>query len=120
MTAVHRGDVWVVSLDPVIGSEIKKTRPAVIISSDIANQHSSMVTVLPVTGRGDKVYPFEVEIPLACAGLLKLSKIKCQQIRSVDRLRLVRFLGILPESTVRAAERALCLHLDIDLNPEGQ
>jgi mRNA interferase MazF len=114
MTVLHRGDVWLVNLDPTVGAEIKKTRPALIISNDIANQCSSTVTILPVTDRGDKVYPFEVEVPPEQGGLTKPSKIKCQQIRTVDRSRLVRFLGVVPDSTIHAAERALCLHLGLD------
>ena len=114
MTSIHRGDIWLVNLDPTVGAEIKKTRPAVVISNDIANQHAATVTVLPVIDRGDKVFPVEVDILLKTGGLIKASKIKCQQIRTVDKLRLVRFLGVLPDQTVHAAERALCLHLALD------
>jgi mRNA interferase MazF len=114
MTPIHRGDVWLVSLDPTMGAEIKKTRPAVVISNDIANQYAATITVFPVTDRGDKVFPVEVEIPVKTGGLIKPSKIKCQQIRTVDKLRLVRFLGVLSDRTVHAVERALCLHLAID------
>lgn len=114
MTSIRRGDVWLVNLDPTIGAEIKKTRPAVVISNDIANQASAMVTVLPVTDRGDKVYPFETDVPARTGGLAKHSKIKCQQIRSVDKARLIRFLGVLPDAAVHAAERSLCLHLGLD------
>ena len=114
MMAVHRGDVWLVNLDPTIGAEIKKTRPAMVISSDLANQSGAMVTIVPVSDRGEKVYPFETEVPPRIGGLTKQSKIKCQQIRSVDRLRLVRFLGVMPDAVVYAVERALCLHLELD------
>ena len=114
MTVIHRGDIWWINLDPVVGAEISKTRPAVVISNDIANQCSSMLTVLPVTDRGEKVHPFEVEIPLRLGGLAKASKVKCQQIRAVDRVRLVRFSGVLPDAVVHAIERALCLHLGLD------
>jgi mRNA interferase MazF len=114
MTSIHRGDIWLVNLDPTVGSEIKKTRPAVIISNDIANQYSATVTVLPVTDRGDKVFPVETEIPLKTGGLTKPSKIKCAQIRTVDKVRLVRFMGVLPDRVLHAAERALCLHLGLD------
>ena len=114
MNLIHRGDVWLVNLNPAVGAEIRKTRPAVVISNDIANLCAATVTVLPVTDRGGKVYPFETEIPLRTGGLSKLSKIKCQQIRTVDKVRLVRFLGALPDHVVRAAERALCLHLALD------
>lgn len=114
MTSIHRGDIWLVNLDPTVGAEIKKTRPALVISNDIANQYAATVTVLPVTDRGNKVFPVEVEIPFKTGGLAKPSKIKCQQIRTVDKLRLVRFLGVLPDHIVHAVERALCLHLGLD------
>ena len=114
MTPIHRGDIWLVNLDPTIGAEIRKTRPAVVISNDISNQCSATVTVLPVTDRGDKVFPIETDIPGKAGGLSKPSKIKCHQIRTVDKQRLVRFLGVLPDHVVHAAEKALCLHLGID------
>jgi len=114
MTPILRGDIWLINLDPTVGAEIKKIRPAVIISNDIANQHSPMVTVLPVTDKGEKVFPFETEIPARTPGLIKISKIKCQQIRAVDKVRLVRILGVLPDATLHATERALCLHLGLD------
>jgi len=113
MTSIQRGDVWLVNLDPTVGAEIRKTRPAVIISNDIANQSSSTVTVLPVTDRGEKTHPFETDIPIKTGGLSKPSKIKCQQIRTVDKARLVHFLGVLPGRIIESAERSLCLHLDL-------
>ncbi len=114
MTSINRGDIWLVSLDPTIGSAIKKTRPAVVVSNDIANQYSSLITVLPVTDTGSAVRPFEVAIPLKTGGLVKASKVKCDQVRAVDKGRLVRFLGVLPDQSVHAIERALCLHLGLD------
>ena len=114
MAVVRRGDIWWISLDPVVGAEISKTRPAVVISNDIANQCSATLTVLPVTDRGEKVHPFEVELAPRAGGLLKASKVKCQQIRTVDKARLVRFSGVLSDPLVHAIERALCLHLGLD------
>ncbi len=114
MTVIHRGDVWLINFDPTVGAEINKTRPALVISNDIANQCSSTVTILPVTDRGGKIHPFEVEISPKYGGLTKPSKIKCQQIRTVDKIRLVRFMGVVPDATVHAVERALCLHLGLD------
>jgi mRNA interferase MazF len=120
MSAVRRGDIWLVCLDPTVGAEIKKTRPALIISNDIANQHSATVTLLPVSDRGVKVYPFEVEVSDGTAGLVKASKIKCQQVRTVDKSRLIRFLGAVSDPVLHAAERALCLHLGLDPATHGE
>lgn len=117
MTSIQRGDIWLVNLDPALGAEIKKTRPAMIISNDIANHNANTVTVLPITDRGDRAYPFETEIPAKFGGLNKPSKIKCAQIRAIDKVRLVRFLGVLPDTVIHAAERALLLHLGINEAP---
>lgn len=106
-----RGDVWLVRLDPTLGSEIKKTRPAFILSNNINNQYSPLVTVLPISDRGDKVYPFEVALPQSQAGLSKASKIRCQQIRTLDKLRLVKHLGVVTRSLLPAIEEAVQLHL---------
>ncbi|MEI8012831.1 MAG: type II toxin-antitoxin system PemK/MazF family toxin [Candidatus Omnitrophota bacterium] len=72
------------------------------------------VTVLPITDRGERVYPFKTEVPAKVVGLGKLSKIKCGQIRAVDKDRLVRFMGVLPDPVIYAAERALLLHLGFE------
>lgn len=60
MELINRGDIYWVIFDPILGSEIGKTRPAVVISNDINNQLAYTITVLPVTSSVGKVYPFEV------------------------------------------------------------
>lgn len=108
-----RTEIWLVRLDPAVGSEIKKTRPALIISNDINNQYSSLVTILPIGDKGAKVYPFEVVLFEENSGLSKPSKVKCQQIRTVDKERLVRKLGGVSKKSLPDIEEALKLHLDI-------
>ena len=107
----RRGEIWLVRLDPGIGSEIKKTRPALIISNDINNQHAPLATVLPISDKGAKVYPFEVAISEGISGLSKPSKIKCQQIRTIDKERLVKKLGTVEKELMLDIEEALKLHL---------
>ncbi len=106
-----RGEIWLVRLDPTVGSEIKKTRPALIISNNTNNQYAPLVTVLPITDRGPKVYPFEVSISGEGTGLSKLSKIKCQQVRTIDKERLIKHLGRVDRSFYLATEEALRIHL---------
>ena len=107
-----RGEIWLVSLDPSLGAEIKKTRPAVVISNDINNEHAATITVLPVTDQGEKVYPFEVSLFLKDApSLKKISKIKCQQIRTIDKLRLIKYIGRVSSEGVALTEEALKIHL---------
>jgi mRNA interferase MazF len=106
-----RGEIWRINFDPTLGGEIRKTRPAVIISNDQNNRYSLTVTVLPVTDKGEEVFPFEVFLPQETEGLKKDSKIKCQQIRTLDKIRLVKFLGRMDVSRFAEIERALDLHL---------
>ncbi len=115
MRTPKRGQIWLVNLDPTRGAEIKKTRPALVVSNDISNQYSGTVTILPITEKGKKIYPFEVELSSKTSGLKKVSKIKCQQIRTVDKSRLLKMLGVVEKEVVEKIEEALLIHLAIDV-----
>lgn len=91
---VRRFDVILVSLDPTVGSEIRKTRPCLVISPDEMNRHIRTVIVAPMTTRG-RSYP--TRVPCSFEG--KDGQIVLDQIRTVDRERLVRKLGHLDEPT---------------------
>jgi len=96
---VRRGDVFLVNLDPTLGEEIQKTRPCVVVSPDELNVHLRTFIVAPLT-TGSHRYPFRV--PLRFQG--KSGHVVLDQIRTVDRQRLVRRLGRLSSS---ALERAI-------------
>lgn len=114
MSFPRRGDMYWVNLDPVVGTEIAKTRPAVIISNNIGNEFSTRVIVAPLTTAGqDKVYPFEVLIPIAEGGLPQPSKAALDQIRTVDKRRLGRFIGMLPPERMREIDQAIRLSLAV-------
>ena len=91
-----RFDVFLVSLDPTTGSEIKKTRPCVIVSPDEMNRHIRTVIIAPMTTKGPD-YPSR--IPLTFQS--KKGQIVLDQIRTVDKVRLVKKLGSLREATAR-------------------
>ena len=91
-----RGDIYWVSLDPTIGSEMKKRRPAVIISNDISNQFSHRVIIAPITSSIKKIFPFEVPVEIAS----RKGKIALDQIRSVDKKRLGKQLGMCEPETI--------------------
>lgn len=110
---IKRGEVYWVNLDPTIGSEIKKTRPAVVVSNDMNNLHAQTVTVLPLTTAIGKVYPFEVLLHPGDYGNKAPAKAKANQIRTVDKRRLGRLEGILLESVLAEVGQALRLHLDL-------
>ena len=108
------GDIYEVNLDPVVGSETGKRRPALVVSNDINNEFSQTVTVLPITGQpAGKHYPFEVLVPKGVAGLMADSRIKANQVRTVDKRRLVSFRGALPLQYLPQVEKALRIHLNM-------
>ena len=99
---VKRGDIWLVNLDPTIGSEIQKTRPCVVVSPAELHDHLRTVMVAPMTSKGFAA-PFRV--PLTHGGTKGL--IVLDQLRTVDKLRLTKKLGALPPKTLGAVLVAL-------------
>ncbi len=94
--AVNRFDVFLVALDPTLGKEIKKTRPCLIISPDEMNAHIGTVIVAPMTSKG-RDYPTRIN----CTFQKVSGQIVLDQIRTVDKARLVRKLGRISESAQR-------------------
>jgi len=110
----RRGDICLVALDPVMGSEISKTRPALIVSNDINNRFSGTLTVLPITSKNlRKIYPFEVFLQKGMGNLPKDSKVKADQIRTLDKKRFVKFIGAVNVDIMQRVETALMIHLQI-------
>ena len=94
---VKRGDIWLVNLDPTVGSEIQKSRPCVVVSPAEMNNHLRTVIVAPMTSKGFAA-PFRVALTHAgTEGLIVLD-----QLRSVDKLRLEKKLGTVPAKTLNA------------------
>jgi mRNA interferase MazF len=116
---MRRGDVVLADLNPVIGSEASKRRPAVVVSNDAANRSAAsrgrgVVTVVPVTSNTARVYPFQVLLPADPAtGLTTESKGQAEQVRSIDVSRVVKRLGELSPTQLRRLDEALRLHLDL-------
>lgn len=108
---MRRGEIYWVNLDPVVGSEIGKRRPAVILQNDLANHSSPTVTIVPLSTRVGRVYPFQVLIPAATSGLDRDSKALCEQIRTVSKTRLLDKAGELSNSVMKAIRTALDRHL---------
>lgn len=103
-----RGEIYLVNFDPTLGSEIKKTRPALILQNDIANRHSPITIVAAVTSQFDEpLYPTEVLVAAPEGGLIVDSVVLLNQIRSIDTTRLIRRLGSLKSTTMQRVERAL-------------
>lgn len=103
----RRGEVYWVRLDPAIGTETKKTRPALIVSNDIGNEASTRVIVAPITSQSGKIYPFETEIEINN----NKNKVMLDQIRVVDKRRLGNRITELSESKMREIDKPLKLVL---------
>ncbi len=99
---MKRGEIWLVNLDPTIGSEIKKTRPCVIVSPQELNQHLRTVMMTPMTSKGFAA-PFRV--PVTHAGTKGL--IVLDQMRAVDKQRLVKKLGQVSAKTMERVLKTL-------------
>jgi mRNA interferase MazF len=111
---INRGDLLMATLDPVVGREIAKTRPVLVISNDINNLYAGTVTILPITSKNlEKIFPFEVFIPKGRGNLPKNSKVKTDQVRTIDQKRLIKFIGKLNEIELEAVDQALKIHLGL-------
>jgi mRNA interferase MazF len=111
-----RGEIRLVDLDPVRGSEANKRRPAVIVSNDGANSMAArlgrgVITVVPVTSTVERVHPFQVLLVADETGLPRDSKAQAEQVRSVDAERLGSVVGHLSRPLIQALDDALRLHL---------
>lgn len=102
MDVVKRFDVHLVNLDPTIGHEIQKSRPCVVISPDEMNRHLQTVIIAPLTSTA-RSYPTRV----ACRFQRKQGQVALDQIRTVDRQRLIRRLGKLDTTTTAAISAVL-------------
>jgi mRNA interferase MazF len=101
--AVARGEVWLAALDPTVGSEIQKTRPCVVVSPPEMHEHLRTVTVAPMM-TGSRPAPFRVPVRLeGKSGLILLD-----QLRTLDKQRLIRRLGAVERSTLRTTLARLC------------
>lgn len=108
LTNPKRGEVYLVNFDPSIGAEIRKTRPALIIQNDVGNNYSPIVIVAAITSQFDeKLYPTEVLIKALEGGLEYDSVVLLNQIRSLDKQRLIRCLGSLTQSTMEKVDKAI-------------
>ncbi len=112
----RRGEVWLVNFDPALGSEIQKTRPALVIQNDIGNRVSDVTIVGAITSTVKRNYPFQVHLPPGEGGVDTDCFVTLNQIRSVDRRRLVRRLGVVSNVTMQAVDRAIVISLGIDID----
>lgn len=108
---MQRGEVWLVNLDPAVGTEVKKTRPAVIVSNDFVNRSSGRVTVVPVTSSISKLFPVESLVEVQG----RTAKTMCDQIRAVDKSRLLKLMAVLSTRESADLDHSLAVALGLPL-----
>ncbi len=114
MASIKRGEIFLVNFDPTVGAEARKIRPALVVSNDINNAHSPIISISPITSNISRIYSFEVKVPADTGGLQTRSKVMVNQTRAVDKIRLIKRLGHLPEEIMKQVNQALMLHYDLE------
>jgi len=106
---MKRGDVWWVNLEPSIGGEIRKKRPAIIISNDAADYYLNRVQVVPITGNIGKLYPSEAYVTFHG----KKSKAMADQVTTVSKKRLINSAGVISATEMEGVNKAITTQLDL-------
>ncbi|MFH1951093.1 MAG: type II toxin-antitoxin system PemK/MazF family toxin [Pseudomonadota bacterium] len=106
---LKRCEVWWINFDPSVGGEIRKKRPAVIVSNNAANQFLNRVQVVPLTGSVGKLYPSETYVTLRG----KKTKAMTDQLTTVSKKRLINQAGTVSKTEMEGIERAIILQLDL-------
>jgi len=116
---VKRGELYYADLDPVIGSEQGGMRPVLIIQNDLGNRFSPTVIVLPLTSKVNKT-PLRTHVPLLPpqGGVRKPSIILCEQVRTLEKVRLTRKLGVLSPEKMALVEKALAAAVGVEEEEE--
>lgn len=110
---MRRGDLYLVNFEPSTPGEPARTRPAVILTNNLANETLPHLVVAPVTSNVSREYPFDVPLPAGSCGLSESSRVQLNYIRGLNRSRIGRYLGSLTTAQISELDGKLRVHLGL-------
>lgn len=111
---MKRGDIYQVNFEPSVQGEPARTRPAVLLTNDLANETLPHLVVAPITSNVSREYPFDVPLPAGTCGLPESSRVQLNYIRGLNRTRFGNYLGSLTAAQLEDVDRKLKVHLGLD------
>ncbi|MFC6619301.1 type II toxin-antitoxin system PemK/MazF family toxin [Deinococcus radiophilus] len=110
---MKRGDIYQVDFEPSVQGEPARSRPAVILTNDLANEALPHLVVAPITSNVSREYPFDVMLPVGTCGLPETSRVQLNYVRGLNRNKFGAYLGSLTRAQMSELDRKLKLHLGL-------
>ena len=111
---IKRGEIYIADLDPIVGSEQGGERPVLVIQNNVGNTYSPTVIVLAITSRYQKKKNMPTHIPIESSDLAMNSIVLVEQVRTIDKTRLIHYIGRASKESMEAVDKALKISSGVD------